>query len=284
MTCVGRWTHAVLLGVVFGSVVAVGCGSSTSPAEVGTPNDTTGTFAVNGNPESTSGATWTFRGTVDGVAYDLSGVLLKPPGAGPFPAVVLSHGADGSASLFSALVGATMVKWGLVCIATNYTHAAGVPIGSPGTASEPGASQANVLRAHMAHELLRRLRYVDMSRVAVHGHSMGAYLDVAEIAAYPNDFHVASHTGGGVRPDVIVAGPAPTSAEARTIHVPYQMHHGDADEVVPLSYEQRLDSILASVGDAHELYIYPGADHLATRTSPTMFTHVHDWYAAHGMF
>src|SRR4030095_4411125 len=124
----------------------------------------------------------------------------------------------------------------------------------------------------------------DMSRVAVHGHSMGAYLDVAEIATYPNDFRVASHTGGGVRPDFIVAGPAPTSAEARTIRVPYQMHHGDADDVVPLSYEQRLDSVLAGVGDQHELYIYPGADHLATRTNPAMFAHVHDWCAAHGIF
>src|SRR5689334_15337647 len=73
-----------------------------------------------------------------------------------------------------------------------------------------GASQANVLRAHMTHELLRRLHYVDMSRVAHHGHSLGAYLGVATIAAYPNDFRVASHTGGGVRPTAIVIGPAST--------------------------------------------------------------------------
>jgi len=251
--------------------------------EAGVPGGP-GTFIVSGSPASTSGATWTFRGTVDGVAYDLSGVLLKPAGTGPFPAVVLSHGADGSASFLAGAIGPTMVQWGLVVIATNYTHATGVPIGAPGTASETGASQANVLRAHMTHELLRRLGYVDMTRVAVHGHSMGAYLDVAEVAEYPNDFRVASHTSGGVRPDFIVAGPAPTPIEARTIRVPYQMHHGDADETVPLAYEQRFDSILTSTGDEHQLFIYPGADHLAVRASPTMLGRVHDWYAAHGMF
>jgi dienelactone hydrolase len=268
---------------ILGLLVVVGCTSHDSPTQVGTPGGP-GTFTVTGNPESASGATWTFRGTVDGVTYDLAGILLKPAGPGPFPAVVLSHGSEGSAALFGLAIGPTMVKWGLVCIATNYTHATGVPLGAPGSASETGASPANVLRAHMAHELLRRLGYVDMSRVAAHGHSMGAYLDVATIAAYPNDFRVASHTGGGVRPDVIVAGPAPTLAEARTIRVPYQMHHGDADETVPLSYDQRMDSILTSVGDPHELYVYPGADHLAVRLDATMLAHVHDWYAAQGMF
>jgi len=70
--------------------------------------------------------------------------------------------------MFGSMIGPTMRSWGLVCIAPNYTHAAGVPVGKPGRASERGASEANVLRAHMTHELLRRLGYVDMARVAVH--------------------------------------------------------------------------------------------------------------------
>lgn len=245
--------------------------------------DTT-SFVVTGNPESPAGATWTFRATVDGTTYDLSGVLLKPPGNGPFPAVVLSHGSEGSAPFFAALIGPTMVQWGLVCIATNYTHAAGVPIGAPGDASEPGASQANVLRAHMTYELLRRLGYVDMSRVALHGHSMGAYLNVATAGAYPGDFRVASTTGGGVRPVNIIAGPAPTIAQAQSIRTPFQMHHGGSDTTVPLSYDQRFDSLLTTTGVEHQLYVYPGEDHLQVRLDPNMLDRVHAWYAAHGMF
>jgi hypothetical protein len=155
--------------------------------------------------------------------------------SGPFPAVLLSHGSDGSASFLANLIAPTMLSWGLVCIGVNYTHATGVPIGSPGLATDVGASLANVQRAHMAFTLLRKLGYVDMSRVAAHGHSLGAYVDVALLGAYPTHFRAASHTGGGVRPSFIVAGPAPAPAEALTIRTPYQMHHGDADAPVALS-------------------------------------------------
>lgn len=255
------------------------CSSATRPVM----NSPAG-FNITGDPESSNGATWTFRETVDGVAFDLTGTLMKPSGTGPFPAVVLSHGSDGSAEFFSSLVAPTMVKWGLVCIATNYTHSSGVPLGSPGSADEVGASEPNVLRAHMTHELLRRLSYVDMSRVAIHGHSMGAYLDAVTVAEYPGDFRVASSTGGGVRPDNIFAGPAPSTSQVRNAKTPYQMHHGSDDTVVPLSYDQRFDSILTATNVPHELYIYPGAGHLDVRTSPDMFDRVHAWYASHGMF
>jgi len=266
------------------SVVIVGCGGGAAATSAGNQLTVDTGFVVTGNAESAGGATWAFRGTVDGVAYDLTGVLFKPAGSGPFPAVVLSHGSDGSAAFLSSLLAPTMVQWGMVCIAVNYTHATGVPIGAPGTATDIGASQANVLRVHMTHELLRRLGYVDMSRVAHHGHSLGAYLGVAAIAAYPNDFRVASHTGGGVRPTAIVIGPAPTVTQAAAVRIPYQAHHGDADSEVPLAYDQRLDSVLTAVHVDHQLIVYPGADHLAVRSSPTTLARIHDWYQLHGMF
>src|SRR4051812_45020411 len=116
------------------ALVLSACGGARTTTSL---SDTT-TFAIQGNPEAAGGATWHFRDVVDGTQYDLTGVLLKPPGPGPFPAVLLSHGSDGSAALLASLLGPTMVQWGLVCIATNYTHATGVPIGAPGDASAPG--------------------------------------------------------------------------------------------------------------------------------------------------
>src|SRR5689334_2201010 len=71
-------------------------------------------FEVSGDPTSTAGATWTYKGTVDGTKYDLTGVLFKPAGTGPFPAVILSHGSDGSAAFFASFIAPTMVQWGLV--------------------------------------------------------------------------------------------------------------------------------------------------------------------------
>jgi dienelactone hydrolase len=264
-------------------VTALGCGGNTT-ATMSPPADTSGTFSVVGNAEAPSGATWTFRGTVGGVTYDLSGVLLKPAGAGPFPAVVLSHGAGGNAASFASVLGPTMVQWGLVVIATSYTHSGGVPIGAPGDATQPGASQANVSRAHMTRELLRRLGYVDMSRVALHGHSMGAFLGVAVAGAYPTDARVASHTAGGVRPDAIISGPAPSSTQARGIRIPFQVHHGDVDATVSVSYDVRFDSLLTTMGVDHQLYVYPGADHNDVRLDATVLARVRAWYAAHGMF
>ena len=241
-----------------------------------------GFFNVDGDPRRPGGAAWAFRGVVDGVRYDLTGVLVVPGGGGPFPAVVLSHGSGGSARMIMNEVGLTMAGWGFVCIAVDYTHAVGVPSGAPGSRSETGASRANVLRAHMTRQLLRRLPYVDNARVAAHGHSLGAYLQVAWLATYREDVRVASHTGGGVRPPGSRIVPAPTVEEARRLTVPYQLHHGSADETVPVSWDERLAGVLREDHVPSALYVYDGG-HLAPRSNPLMFERVRAWYAMNGV-
>jgi dienelactone hydrolase len=259
------------------------CGSPSTPTSPTAP--TGAALAVQGDPESAQGATWTYRGTTGGTSYDLQGILFKPRGAGPFPAVILSHGAGGSANGYSRGVAVEMVQWGLVCIATNYTHAGGVPGGAPGSLSEPGASQANILRGHAAYEILRGLGYVDMTRVAAHGHSMGAFVTTALTAAYPLDFRVASHTAGGVLPDAASAGgAAATDSQARMVRTPYQIHHGDADVVVPLALDQRFATLLQSTGVTHERHVYAGGSHEDVARSATVLSRVRAWYTAHGLF
>src|SRR5687767_4419388 len=110
--------------------VVCGCGgtSQAGPAPV-TPDPLSG-FALSGDPAASAGAAWTYVAQVSGISYDLRGVLLRPSGPGPFPAVIISHGAGGSSDGYSRTIAREMVGWGLVCIATNYTHAGGVPIGS----------------------------------------------------------------------------------------------------------------------------------------------------------
>lgn len=264
-------------------IIAAGCSDSTprTPASPSPSNPLT----ISGDPGSAQGATWTYRGSVEGSTVDLQGVLLKPAGSGPFPAVIISHGAGGNANGYSRGVAIELVQWGLVAVATNYTHAGGVPIGSPGSFSEPGASQSNIIRARAAYEVLRQLGYVDMSRVAAHGHSMGAFVTSALVGAYPGDFRVASHTAGGVRIGTNAGeAAAPIESQVRTIRVPYQLHHGDADVVVPLALDQRLIGILTNAGVVSELHIYAGAEHNDVARSAAVFTRVRAWYAAHGLF
>jgi dienelactone hydrolase len=242
----------------------------------------TAELTVSGDPESAAGASWTLRGPLDGVAVDLEGVVLKPRGAGPFPAVILSHGYGGSAQ-FGRSLGRVMREWGLVCIAANYTHAGGVPIGAPGTTDDLGASPANVLRARATLAVLGRTGYVDLSRVAAHGHSMGAFVTTAPVAAHPGDIRAASHTAGGVRPDAIPFAAAPGMAPAALIRTPYQWHHGEADDVVPLAMDRLFDAALAAGSGPHEGHVYPGERHDIAQ-HPTVLERIRRWYAAHGLF
>src|SRR5262245_27203172 len=67
------------------------------------------------------GERWTYEG--DG--FSLRGILLKPEGKGPFPAVLISHGLGGTATTFGMGKAREMTKWGLVCMACDFTHAGG---------------------------------------------------------------------------------------------------------------------------------------------------------------
>jgi dienelactone hydrolase len=256
--------------------------SPSPPAPPPTASSAELTFA--GDPESAAGAAWTLRGEVDGRFVDLQGILLKPTGSGPFPAVVLSHGNGGRAATFGTTVGREMRGWGLVCIATNYTHAGGVPIGAPGTAAEPGASAANVARAHATLDVLARVGYVDLRRVAAHGHSMGAFVTTAFAAGHPDEIRAASHTAGGARPEQVqIIGAAPSDVVVASMRTPYQWHHGAADRVVPLAMDQLLDLALARSSAPHEGHVYPGEDHDIAQ-HPDVLARVRAWYAAHGLF
>jgi dienelactone hydrolase len=270
---------------ILAAFLSGGCGNSasSSPTAPSPSGATSASLNLQGDPESSQGASWTYRGALAGINVDLQGILLKPRGSGPFPAVIMSHGVGGNA-IGTRGIAVEMVQWGLVCIATNYTHAGGVPLGAPGGLNEPGASQANVLRAHDVYEILRLLGYVDMRRVAAHGHSAGAFVTTALIATYPNDFRAASHTAGGVRPDAVAGAGAPSEGQARGIRTPYQLHHGDADSVIPVSSDQRLANVLQAGGVSYELHVYPGAEHNDVARDAAMFARVRAWYASHGVF
>jgi dienelactone hydrolase len=238
-------------------------------------------LALSGDPRSAAGATWTFKATRDGIAYDLQGILFYPrAGVGPFGGVVASHGKGGSVKAYSANLAKALREWGLVVIGTNYTHAVGVPLGSPGTAEEEGASQPNILRARLCLAVLRSLPEVDTFRLAAHGHSMGAYLTAGFAGTTPG-LRAASHTAGGAVPREGFAAPSP--ALVRGIAIPYQMHHGDADNVVPLAYDRRLDSLLGDQGTIRDLQVYAGYDHARIALDTLMLSRVQAWYRRHGM-
>lgn len=269
----------VILGIVVALVAPARAGWAAAPPAA--PVADCAAFAVTGNPRTSTGATWTYRSTDLGVRYVLEGVLFVPAtGSGPFPAVVVSHGKGGTPRGYSANISRTLVSWGLVAIGTMYTHAPDAEDLGNAPDGADGASAVNVLRAHKARDLLSCLPVgVDFGRVAAHGHSMGAFVTGQLLGAHPGDFRAASHTAGGAGEGPNVTKPA----AAQQIVTPYQLHHGDADTVVPLALDQNLSRILAAGGVPHELRVYPGYSHSAIPFDATMLARVRSWYQAHGV-
>lgn len=238
-------------------------------------------FEVTGDAASSAGARWSYSSTDDGMAYVLSGTLFVPPGNGPFPSVVVSHGAGGNASGYSANIARTMRDWGMVAIATNYTHAPDTVDAGLLPQGGDGASPANVARAHKTRDLLSCVAGTDLRRVAAHGHSMGAFVTGQMLGTWPEDFAVASHTAGGANE----TGPNATRSEvAMRIRTPYQLHHGNADTVVNIGLDRALADILAGSGVRHQLLEYPGYDHEQMALDALMLERVRDWYRAQGLW
>jgi dienelactone hydrolase len=167
-----------------------------------------------------------------------------------------------------------------VAIATNYTHAPDAVDAASLPQGGDGASDANVLRAHKARDLLSCLPGVDMTRLAAHGHSMGAFVTGQLLGTYPGDFRAASHSAGGAND----AGPNATrTAAAAAIRTPYQLHHGDADTVVAIGLDRELADILAATRTPHELREYPGFTHEQMALDSAMLERVREWYRARGV-
>jgi dienelactone hydrolase len=205
------------------------------------------------------GETWTCR--VDG--RPMEGVMLKPAGEGPFPAVLLSHGLGGSAQVMMRTRGEELVKKGFVCIATDYTHAGdggGKADRSKIDFSQAGARPENIRRGLACLEILRQQPFVDPKRVALYGHSLGAFLTIALAAAAPDRVAAAAITAGGVVQEGVAAA-APSEAVAKKIRAPFLMLHGTADTTVPPERSERLKRILDKNGVTNERRLFEGVGH-----------------------
>ncbi|MCX7013687.1 MAG: prolyl oligopeptidase family serine peptidase, partial [Candidatus Sumerlaeota bacterium] len=243
------------------------------------------------------------RWTWEGGGLSLKGILLKPEGDGPFPAIVISHGMGGSAESFALSKAREMVQWGFVCIGTDYTHAgrgefAGQRRGarpgaeargagkaaqsrpSSGPASRPsfprgpggapaerfsdaGASPENLRRAMKCIEILKSLSYVDSKRICAYGNSMGAFLTIALAANAPDDIACAAITAGGVRSGEEGAFASPTEQTAERIRCPFLIFHGTADTTVRPEMSERLKEILDKNGVPNERVTFEGIGHNA---------------------
>ena len=219
------------------------------------------------------GERWTWR---EG-DFTMSGILLKPEGRGPFPAVLISHGLGGSAGSFGLQKAREMVRWGMVCLAPDYTHS-----GAGGDRAAFGASDENLRRARTCLEILRGLPEVDANRLAAYGHSMGGFVTIGLAASQPEGLKAAAITGSGVAPQD--GYPAPSVKAAERIRTPFLMLHGADDSTVRPEQSAALKQALDRSGVANDRLIADGQGHPIDQTMrEEVFRLVREWFEKHGV-
>lgn len=189
----------------------------------------------------------------DGV---VSGIFLKPAGAGPFPALLLSHGKGGNANSFSLSHAQNLVRWGFVCIGPNYTHA-----NTGSTPDDEGYSPENSRRARRALDILAATPGVDMARLAAFSHSMGSFLTIGLSGELPDRFRAVAIAAGGTSGTSNTAFAQPATQEAQPIRSPLLMFHGTVDNTVPPQQSVNLQTILQGNGVPNRRLLYQGVNH-----------------------
>lgn len=221
----------------------------------------------------------------------VSGILLRPRGRGPFPAVVLNHGYI-EPSVYVTGQGLAreqdyLARAGYVVLHTDYRgHAASDPAGELERESRLGYTR-DTLHAVAS---VKRLPAVDPDRVAMLGRSMGGGVTLNALVAQP----------GAVRAAVLYASVSsaftenldqftiPNRPEAaqrladrfgsrredpafyrglssRTffdrITEPVLVHHGTADDTCPVRWARRTHRLLRAADVDSTLRLYAGEQH-----------------------
>lgn len=204
------------------------------------------------------------------------GIVLKPDGDGPFPAVIISHGLGGNAQRFALPKARELVKRGFVCIATDYTHSQG----RNGDRQTFGASAENIRRGRVCVEVLRSLPYVDAMRVYAYGNSMGAFLTIALAAEMPQQITAAAITAGGLSDRDGFS--APTAETAVKIESPFLILHGTTDTTVRPAQSAALEKVLAQQNVVHKRQLFDAVGHnLHQIKSAEVLDLITEWFNKH---
>jgi dienelactone hydrolase len=236
---------------------------STSPAPLGLPGTPgpAGTAPAEAAPAFIEGE----RVKLPGEEVNLNGMLFRPAGPGPFPAVVALHGCGGLWDRVGGL-SARHADWG------NRLAQAGLIVlmpdsfGSRGLGSQCGtkesrvrASRERVADALAARRWLQARADVKPRRVSLLGWANGGATVLAAIRTdrSPADGQPDFAKAVAFYPGCRVQAESPTF-EAR---VPALLLIGEADDWTPVAPCDRLVKAARGRGENFEIVIYPGALH-----------------------
>jgi carboxymethylenebutenolidase len=176
-----------------------------------------------------------------------------PTGAGPFPAVIILHGAgprDAGHRDFEDLC-AKLAEHGYYSEFIEY-YSQTDPV-LPGSVEGMVRDLPTWLsEVHSGIASLKKNPSVDSTKVALMGFSLGSFISLTYGATYPDGVTAIVEYYGGMAPELY--------SRAATMP-PVLILHGDIDRIVPVSQATDLDAALTKAGRPHEMKIYPGAEH-----------------------
>lgn len=236
-----------------------------------------------------------FQFTISGESFTYSdpqrsfgGLILIPPGSGPFPVIVFNHGQGGSPQGYPNVQ--AMRDWGAVVIAPTLAHV----LGGTTAPETTGHCPENLARGLATVEAIGAQPFVDPDRIAIFGHSKGAYATIGLVSALGAAVRVAGMTAGGIVPDSAgVNQAAPTSTEASGVVAPFIMFHGNIDNAVPpqRSLDFHAELVARQVPAMRIVYPVDGLDpnlqhnlHQLPEINADLLQRTHDWFAAAGLF
>lgn len=168
------------------------------------------------------------------------GVMVRPPGSGPFPAILHLHGA-GETAAGEIEVLRIFAKAGYVAMDVDYRGS--------------GPNRIDISDIYKSIDYLNESRFVRSGAIALNGFSLGGRMSlrVAASRKVVAVSAIAARTTGGSTPTVL--------QEVGKLTCPILLQHGTDDSVVPYEDAVLLDKSLKSLGRDVTLLSYPGSGH-----------------------
>jgi dienelactone hydrolase len=243
----------------------------------------------------------TIVSTTAGRPQDIPATILRPSGAGPFPAIVIVHDCSGLGAHSSGSPGrwaSLLAGEGYVVILPDSFAPRGFPNGVCTVSNAPsGAALAAVLPlaraidAFAALDYLRTLPYVDRDHIGIMGGSHGGSTTLAAMIDAPNPLALAPRPAGAVFAAAVALYPGcgahfggwsvereyrERGAVTRFIGVykpvaPLLILIGEKDDWTPAPHCEAMAKASQQAGYPVSIKVYPGAYHAFDSNFPPRY-------------
>lgn len=188
----------------------------------------------------------------------ISGELRFPPGAGPFPAVVLAHGCGGIGNAESGWA-PILREWGYATLVLDSFRARGLTE----VCRNPRALTATqrIPDAYGALRILATHPRIDARRVALMGFSHGGILALEASTLWAKETYAPAGQPGFRAFFPFYPYCNTEYPERQRISAPLRIHMGELDDWLPVGPCVRLVDRLRASGQDASITVYPGAHH-----------------------